>query len=115
MERLNYKEIVQKILESHVKNRSNSQTEVKLIFDTERDRFCVGRSAIAGRVLVEHFKEFERGCEVSEEGTQLQPQLADAWFRRGRVLALAGKHREAVEVLEKGCISWERYRLMKVL
>jgi tetratricopeptide (TPR) repeat protein len=60
--------------------------------------------AIAGRVLVEHFKEIERGCSVSEQGTKLQPQLADAWFRHGRVLALALKHREAVEALEKG---WE--------
>lgn len=60
--------------------------------------------AIAGRVLVECFKEVERGCLVSEKGTQLQPQLADAWFCHGRVLALAGKHREAVEALEKG---WE--------
>lgn len=58
--------------------------------------------AIAGRVLVECFQEIERGCQVSEQGRQLQPQLADAWFRHGRVLALAGKHREAVEVLEKG-------------
>ena len=60
--------------------------------------------ATAGRVLVEHFKEIERGCSVSFQGTKLQPQLADAWFRHGRVLALAGKHREAVEALEKG---WE--------
>ncbi|MBE9035845.1 tetratricopeptide repeat protein [aff. Roholtiella sp. LEGE 12411] len=58
--------------------------------------------ATAGWVLVEHFKEFESGCQVSEQGTQLQPQLADAWFRHGRVLALAGKHQQAVEVLEKG-------------
>jgi tetratricopeptide (TPR) repeat protein len=60
--------------------------------------------ATAGRVLVEHFKEIERGCSVSFQGTKLQPQLADAWFRHGRVLALAGKHRGAVEALEKG---WE--------
>ncbi|XWK86697.1 MAG: tetratricopeptide repeat protein [Phormidium sp.] len=60
--------------------------------------------ATAGRVLVEYFKEFERGCSVSEQGIKLQPQLADAWFRHGRVLALAGKHQEAVEALEKG---WE--------
>jgi tetratricopeptide (TPR) repeat protein len=58
--------------------------------------------ATAGRVLVEHFKEIERGCQVSEQGTKLQPQLADAWFRHGRVLALALKHQEAVEALEKG-------------
>ena len=60
--------------------------------------------ATAGRVLVEYFKEIERGCRVSEQGTKLQPQLADAWFRHGRVLALALKHREAVEALETG---WE--------
>ena len=33
MEKLNYREIVQKVLENHAKNRSHSQTEVKLIFD----------------------------------------------------------------------------------
>jgi tetratricopeptide (TPR) repeat protein len=60
--------------------------------------------ATAGRVLVECLKEIERGCQVSQEGTKLQPQLADAWFCHGRVLALAGKHREAVEAWEKG---WE--------
>ncbi len=41
MGRLNYQEIVQKILEIHAKNRSNSQTEVKLLFDTDRDRYQV--------------------------------------------------------------------------
>lgn len=58
--------------------------------------------ATAGRVLVEHFKEIERGCSVSFKATQLQPQLTDAWFRHGRVLALAGRHREAVPALEQG-------------
>ena len=58
--------------------------------------------ATAGRVLVQSLKEVERGCQVSEEGTKLQPQLANAWFCHGRVLALAGKHQEAVEALEKG-------------
>jgi len=41
MERLNYQEIVRKILESHAKNCSNCQTEVKLLFDTDRDRYQV--------------------------------------------------------------------------
>ncbi|MGB5595899.1 MAG: tetratricopeptide repeat protein [Crocosphaera sp.] len=40
-------------------------------------------SAIAGRVLVEHFKEIERGCSISARG--VQNQLPDAWFRHGRV------------------------------
>ena len=39
MEGMNYREVVQTILKSHAKNRSNSQTEVQLIFDTERDRY----------------------------------------------------------------------------
>jgi tetratricopeptide (TPR) repeat protein len=58
--------------------------------------------ATAGRVLVESFEEIERGCRVSFEGTQLQPLLADAWFRHGRALALANKHPDAVEALEEG-------------
>jgi tetratricopeptide (TPR) repeat protein len=58
--------------------------------------------ATAGRVLVECFQEVEWGCGVSVQGTELQPQLPDAWFRHGRVLALAGKHREAVEALRHG-------------
>jgi hypothetical protein len=56
----------------------------------------------AGRVLVEHLEEIERRCLVSVEGTQLQPMLADTWFRHGQVLALGEKHLEAVETLAQG-------------
>lgn len=56
----------------------------------------------AGRVMVESFQDSERGCIVSAKAPQLQPQLAEPWFRHGRVLALAGRHREAVEALEQG-------------
>lgn len=62
----------------------------------------------AGKVLVEQIKDIERGCSVSAQAVQLQPQLAEAWFRHGRVLALAGRHREAVEVLEQG---WQQLPL----
>ncbi|HAZ48713.1 MAG TPA: hypothetical protein DDW76_27460 [Cyanobacteria bacterium UBA11369] len=58
--------------------------------------------ATAGRVLVESFEEIERGCSACAKATQLMPQLPDAWFSHGRVLALAGKHREAVEALAQG-------------
>lgn len=58
--------------------------------------------ATAGRVLVESLRDIERGCSVSVQGTQLQPELPDAWFRHGRVLALALKHQEAVEALQQG-------------
>ena len=60
--------------------------------------------ATVGRVLVEQFQEIERGCDFALKGTQLQPQLPDPWFRYGRVLSLAGKHREAVAAFEQG---WE--------
>ncbi|MGB7441395.1 MAG: tetratricopeptide repeat protein, partial [Coleofasciculaceae cyanobacterium] len=56
----------------------------------------------AGRVLVEHYQDIEGGCRVSELAVQLQPNLADAWFLHGRVLALAGRHREATDALERG-------------
>lgn len=36
--KLNYRELVQTILKSYVGNCLNSDTEVQLIFDTERDR-----------------------------------------------------------------------------
>ncbi|NEO30926.1 MAG: tetratricopeptide repeat protein [Symploca sp. SIO3C6] len=55
-----------------------------------------------GRVLVETFKNTEEGCRVSAHAVQLQPQLPEAWFLYGRVLAIAGRHREATEVLAQG-------------
>ncbi|MGK7876160.1 MAG: tetratricopeptide repeat protein [Xenococcaceae cyanobacterium] len=58
--------------------------------------------ATAGRVLVEHFQEIDLGCSYSLRGTTLQPELADAWLRHGRVLSLAGKHEEAIEALTQG-------------
>ena len=73
---------------------------VEEMLDRFPDRWSVWTTA--GRVLVESFQEIELGCGVSVRGTQLQPQLPDAWFCHGRVLALAGKHREAVEALAQG-------------
>ncbi|MEH2139026.1 hypothetical protein [Nostoc sp.] len=58
--------------------------------------------ATVGRVLVESFQEIERGCSVSAKGIGLQPELADAWFSHGRVLALAVKHQEAIAALATG-------------
>jgi len=58
-----------------------------------------------GRILVEIFQEPDRGCAISAVGTQLQPHLPDSWFQHGRTLSIAGKHRQAVEVLEQG---WEQ-------
>ncbi|MEG4492159.1 tetratricopeptide repeat protein [Microcoleus sp. D3_18_C4] len=84
--------------------RSNRQVTLTSIVEEMLDRFPDRWSVwtTAGRVLVESFQEIERGCSVSVRGTQLEPQLPDAWFSHGRVLALAGKHREAVEALAQG-------------
>ena len=83
---------------------SNRQVTLTSIVEEMLDRFPDRWSVwtMAGRVLVESFQEIERGCSVSAKGTQLEPQLPDAWFGYGRVLALALKHREAVEALAQG-------------
>ena len=39
MDKLNYPELVQKILKGHLGNHLNNNTEVHLIFDTESDRY----------------------------------------------------------------------------
>jgi tetratricopeptide (TPR) repeat protein len=56
----------------------------------------------AGLVLAGWFKDGERTCTVASRGPQLQPHLADAWFQHGRVLALAGRYKEAITALEEG-------------
>lgn len=84
--------------------RSNDRVTLTSIVEEMLDRFPDRWSVwtTAGRVLVESFQEIERGCSLSAKGTQLEPQLPDAWFAHGRVLALALKHREAVEALAQG-------------
>jgi len=41
MERINYRELVQTILKRHSIHHSNDDTEVQLIFDTDRDHYQV--------------------------------------------------------------------------
>ncbi|WP_414518537.1 element excision factor XisI family protein [Nostoc sp. PCC 9305] len=41
MKRINYRELVQTILKRHSIHHSNNDTEVQLIFDTERDHYQV--------------------------------------------------------------------------
>ncbi|NER96871.1 MAG: tetratricopeptide repeat protein [Symploca sp. SIO1B1] len=71
----------------------------------ERFPECWSIWARVGQLLVENFQAKERGCCVSAKGPQLQPELAEAWFRHGRVLALAGRYGKALEALEEG---WQR-------
>lgn len=84
----------------------SSLSVISIIVEEMLERFPQRWSVwvTAGRVLVEWFNEREWGCRVSAKAVELQPQLADAWFRHGRVLALAGRHREAVVALEQGWI-----------
>ena len=56
----------------------------------------------AGRVCVGQFQEIELGCQLSAQALRLQPQLADAWFQHGQVLAIAGHPQDAMQALEKG-------------
>jgi tetratricopeptide (TPR) repeat protein len=83
-----------------------SKTILASIVEEMLTRFpeCWSMWTTGGRVLVEHFQDIERGCQVSQQGTKLQPQLADTWLRHGQVLILAGQYREALEALKK---AWE--------
>ncbi|MDB9475908.1 tetratricopeptide repeat protein [Dolichospermum circinale] len=83
-----------------------SKTILASIVEEMLTRFpeCWSMWTTAGRVLVEHFQDIERGCQVSQQGTKLQPLLADTWLHHGQVLILARQYREAVEALKK---AWE--------
>ncbi|NET05635.1 MAG: tetratricopeptide repeat protein [Merismopedia sp. SIO2A8] len=85
-------------------DKEGSKVTLASILEEMLERFPERWSvwATVGRVLVESFQDIERGCSLSAKGRQLQPQLADAWFCHGRVLALAQRHQEAVEALKQG-------------
>ena len=57
---------------------------------------------ISARALIQVFKNQEQACAIGSIAAKLQPQLPSAWFEYGRILALCGRHREALAVLEKG-------------
>ncbi len=61
-----------------------------------------GLALVGGRGREITFGDAERACSLSSHATRLRPQLADAWFQHGRVLAAAGRHREAVAALTDG-------------
>ena len=58
--------------------------------------------ATAGKVLVKHFKQIDVGCCYSLRATKLQSQLAEVWFRYGKVLSLAEKYEDAIAALTHG-------------
>lgn len=61
--------------------------------------------ASAARLLVQHADAQERACIISARGTELQPQLAPAWFSHGYVLKLASRYHEAIAAFTTG---WTR-------
>jgi RNA polymerase sigma factor (sigma-70 family) len=56
----------------------------------------------AGRLWLQGYGDAARACNLAACGPLLQPCLAQAWFHYGRVLTLAGRHREAIAALQKG-------------
>lgn len=56
MERVNYSELIQNILESHSINHVEDDTEIQIIFDTKRDRYLImgqwGWVFVASLVLI---------------------------------------------------------------
>ena len=65
----------------------------------EKYPHCWSLWAIAGKVLVEHFQENERGCHYAQKSTDLQPLLADAWLAYGHILSLVDQPEAAITAL----------------
>jgi RNA polymerase sigma factor (sigma-70 family) len=57
---------------------------------------------LAGHALLTGDGDKARACTLSARALELQPHLARAWLQHGRVLALAGRHQEAIATLETG-------------
>lgn len=55
---------------------------------------CLGADARCG--------DADLACSVSSHAPGRRPRLPAAWFQHGKVLALAGRHREAVAALTQG-------------
>ncbi|NET62498.1 MAG: XisI protein [Symploca sp. SIO2E6] len=75
MEKLNYPEVVQTVLKNHLGNHLNSNTEVHLILDTERDRYQVlhigweGLSRVFGCIIYVEIKDNKIWLE--RDGTEI--------------------------------------------
>jgi RNA polymerase sigma factor (sigma-70 family) len=58
--------------------------------------------ATAAQVLIEAFGDKQRAFEFSSHALRLQPDLPDTWFQYGRVLAMSGRHRQAIIAIKEG-------------
>lgn len=57
------------------------------------------------RALIQVSQNHEQACAIGAIGSKRQSQLPSAWFEYGRILALCGRHRDALAALYKG---WRR-------
>ncbi|MFP4102161.1 element excision factor XisI family protein [Coleofasciculus sp.] len=75
MDKLNYRQLVQAILKRHLGNQLNSNTEVQLIFDLERDRYQVlhigweGLSRVFGCIIYVEIKDGK--IWIERDGTEI--------------------------------------------
>ena len=75
MDKLNYPELVQTVLKNHVRNSLNGNTEVQLIFDTERDRYQLlhigweGLSRVFGCIIYVEIKDGK--IWIERDGTEI--------------------------------------------
>lgn len=83
--------------------REGEVTRLPRLIEEMLARFpeCWSVWAVAGQAILSGLGDAERASAVSAHATQLQPRLAAAWSQYGRVLVLAGKHREGVAALER--------------
>lgn len=85
-------------------SRNGSTAELRVLLERLLENFSERWTAWAkaGWAFVVGLGEAERARVLSAHATQLQPQLADAWFQHSKVLALAGRPAEAITAAQVG-------------
>lgn len=61
-------------------------------------------SLICGRAMMDHRHQAQRGYKVAKQAIQLKPQLSEAWFQYGNILALSQNYQDAIDAISTG---WE--------
>jgi RNA polymerase sigma factor (sigma-70 family) len=83
---------------------------LRLLLEKILERFSQRWSAwaVVGLAWMTGLKDAERAITISSRAPQLQPHLAEAWFKHARLLALAGSYHEAIVSAEVG---WQQLPL----
>ncbi|HBE19247.1 MAG TPA: XisI protein [Cyanobacteria bacterium UBA11149] len=75
MDKINYSEVVQTVIKGHGRNCLNNNTEVQLIFDTERNRYQLlhigweGLSRVFGCIIYVEIKDGK--IWIERDGTEI--------------------------------------------